>query len=204
MYANLSLFKQYLGIPSSDTSNDDLLTMFLNSAEKKINNLCGVDTFDEQTHTEKIESRKIYATSRWYEVYLKNKPVQQITAINWNEYTWEHGTDYMIIYDRRIIFNSIELWNFWIVSISYVAWYDRAKQIPWQQWTVDELPDDLKLMEMMLASGMRQQHNYEWVSSYKLWDEQITFGSKWTITPDDQYFSFTTLLNKYKNFNLPV
>ena len=110
----------------------------------------------------------------------------------------------MIIYDRRIIFNEIQLWNFWIVSISYVAWYDRAKEIPWQQQPVDTLPDDLKLMEMMLASGMRQQHNYEWVSSYKLGDESITFGSKWNMTPDDQYFSFTTLLNKYKNFNLPV
>lgn len=204
MYANLTLFKQYLGIPASDTSNDNLLTMFLNSAEEKINNLCWVDSFDEWTYTENIEARKIYATSRWYEVYLKNKPVQEISKINWVDYTWTHGTDYMIIYDRRIIFNEIQLWNFWIVSISYVAWYDRAKEIPWQQQPVDTLPDDLKLMEMMLASGMRQQHNYEWVSSYKLGDESITFGSKWNMTPDDQYFSFTTLLNKYKNFNLPV
>lgn len=204
MYANLTLFKQYLGIPASDTSNDNLLTMFLNSAEEKINNLCWVDSFDEWTYTENIEARKIYATSRWYEVYLKNKPVQEISKINWVDYTWTHGTDYMIIYDRRIIFNEIQLWNFWIVSISYVAWYDRAKEISWQQQTVDTLPDDLKLMEMMLASGMRQQHNYEWVSSYKLGDESITFGSKWNMTPDDQYFSFTTLLNKYKNFNLPV
>lgn len=204
MYANLTLFKQYLGIPASDTTNDNLLTMFLNSAEEKINNLCWVDSFDEWTYTENIEARKIYATSRWYEVYLKNKPVQEISKINWVDYTWTHGTDYMIIYDRRIIFNEIQLWNFWIVSISYVAWYNRAKEIPWQQQPVDTLPDDLKLMEMMLASGMRQQHNYEWVSSYKLGDESITFGSKWNMTPDDQYFSFTTLLNKYKNFNLPV
>lgn len=198
MYANLSLFKQYLGIPSTDTSNDNLLTMFLNSAESKINNLCWVDSFDEWTYTEKIEERKIYATARWYEVFLKNKPVQEITKINWVDYTWIHWTDYMIIYDRRIIFNAIQLWNFWIVWITYKAWYNRNNQ-----W-VDELPDDLKLMEMMLASWMWQQHNYEWVSSYKLWDEQITFGSKWNMTPDDQYFSFTALLNKYKNFNLPV
>lgn len=198
MYANLTLFKQYLGIPASDTSNDNLLTMFLNSAEEKINNLCWVDSFDEWTYTENIEARKIYATSRWYEVYLKNKPVQEISKINWVDYTWTHGTDYMIIYDRRIIFNEIQLWSFWILSIWYKAWYNRN-----DDW-VDRLPDDLKLMEMMLASGMRQQHNYEWVSSYKLGDESITFGSKWNMTPDDQYFSFTTLLNKYKNFNLPV
>lgn len=198
MYANLTLFKQYLGIPASDTTNDNLLTMFLNSAEEKINNLCWVDSFDEWKYNEDIEARKVYATSRWYEVYLKNKPVQSISKINWVDYTWTHGTDYMIIYDRRIIFNEIQLWSFWILSIWYKAWYNRN-----DNW-VDRLPDDLKLMEMMLASGMRQQHNYEWVSSYKLGDESITFGSKWNMTPDDQYFSFTTLLNKYKNFNLPV
>lgn len=198
MYANLTLFKQYLGIPASDTTNDNLLTMFLNSAEEKINNLCWVDSFDEWTYNEDIEARKVYATSRWYEVYLKNKPVQEIQTINWSEYSWIHGTDYMIIYDRRIIFKEIQLWSFWILSIWYKAWYNRN-----DDW-VDRLPDDLKLMEMMLASGMRQQHNYEWVSSYKLGDESITFGSKWNMTPDDQYFSFTTLLNKYKNFNLPV
>jgi len=198
MYANLTLFKQYLGIPASDTTNDNLLTMFLNSAEEKINNLCWVDSFDEWTYNEDIEARKVYATSRWYEVYLKNKPVQEIQTINWDEYAWIHGTDYMIIYDRRIIFKEIQLWSFWILSIWYKAWYNRN-----DDW-VDRLPDDLKLMEMMLASGMRQQHNYEWVSSYKLGDESITFGSRGNMTPDDQYFSFTTLLNKYKNFNLPV
>lgn len=198
MYANLTLFKQYLGIPASDTTNDNLLTMFLNSAEEKINNLCWVDSFDEWTYNEDIEARKVYATSRWYEVYLKNKPVQAIQTINWSEYAWIHGTDYMIIYDRRIIFKEIQLWSFWILSIWYKAWYNRN-----DDW-VDRLPDDLKLMEMMLASGMRQQHNYEWVSSYKLGDESITFGSRGNMTPDDQYFSFTTLLNKYKNFNLPV
>lgn len=198
MYANLTLFKQYLEIPAGDTSNDNLLTMFLNSAEEKINNLCWVDSFDEWTYNEDIEARKVYATSRWYEVYLKNKPVQEISKINWVDYTWTHGTDYMIIYDRRIIFKEIQLWSFWILSIWYKAWYNRN-----DDW-VDRLPDDLKLMEMMLASGMRQQHNYEWVSSYKLGDESITFGSRGNMTPDDQYFSFTTLLNKYKNFNLPV
>lgn len=198
MYANLTLFKQYLGIPASDTTNDNLLTMFLNSAEEKINNLCWVDSFDEWTYNEDIEARKVYATSRWYEVYLKNKPVQEIQTINWDDYAWIHGTDYMIIYDRRIIFKEIQLWSFWILSIWYKAWYNRN-----DDW-VDRLPDDLKLMEMMLASGMRQQHNYEWVSSYKLGDESITFGSRGNMTPDDQYFSFTTLLNKYKNFNLPV
>ena len=104
----------------------------------------------------------------------------------------------MIIYDRRNILKKVTLNDFWLVNIKYKAWYNRNNE-----W-VDELPDDLKLMEMMLASGMWQQHNYEWVSSYKLGDESITFGSKGDASADDQYFTFTTLLNKYKNFILPV
>lgn len=198
MYSNLTLFKQYLGIDVSDTTNDVLLTQFLNSATSKINNLCWVDSFDEWEYTEEIDWRKVIATSRWFEIYLKNKPVQQIEQINWVEYTWVHGTDYMIIYDRRIILKEVSLNDFWFVNIKYKAWYNRNNE-----W-VDELPDDLKLMEMMLASGMWQQHNYEWVSSYKLGDESITFGSKGDASADDQYFTFTTLLNKYKNFILPV
>lgn len=198
MYSNLTLFKQYLGIDVSDTTNDVLLTQFLNSATSKINNLCWVDSFDEWEYTEEIDWRKVIATSRWFEIYLKNKPVQQIEQINWVEYTWVHGTDYMIIYDRRIILKEVSLNDFWFVNIKYKAWYNRNNE-----W-VDELPDDLKLMEMMLASGMWQQHNYEWVSSYKLGDESITFGNKGDASADDQYFTFTTLLNKYKNFILPV
>jgi hypothetical protein len=198
MYSNLTLFKQYLGIDVNDTTNDVLLTQFLNSATSKINNLCWVDSFDEWEYTEEIDWRKVIATSRWFEIYLKNKPVQQIEQINWVEYTWVHGTDYMIIYDRRIILKEVSLNDFWFVNIKYKAWYNRDNE-----W-VDELPDDLKLMEMMLASGMWQQHNYEWVSSYKLGDESITFGSKGDASADDQYFTFTTLLNKYKNFILPV
>jgi len=198
MYSNLTLFKQYLGIDVNDTTNDVLLTQFLNSATSKINNLCWVDSFDEWEYTEEIDWRKVIATSRWFEIYLKNKPVQQIEQINWVKYTWVHGTDYMIIYDRRIILKEVSLNDFWFVNIKYKAWYNRDNE-----W-VDELPDDLKLMEMMLASGMWQQHNYEWVSSYKLGDESITFGSKGDASADDQYFTFTTLLNKYKNFILPV
>ena len=74
----------------------------------------------------------------------------------------------------------------------------------------DDLPDDLKLMEMMLACGnlpdnMKTDLSIG-ISSYKLWDEQITFGGKTTSTQnmDDLYFSFTVMLWKFKNFTLAV
>jgi len=194
-YSTLAQFKAYLWMDESDTSQDTLLTSFLNSANEKLNNLCWVDSFSLWTQKQTIESRWIYDSPRWLEFYLKNKPVVSIDKINWEATPRVKWTDYLVIYDRRIICKKIALNDWWMAEIEYTAWYQT-------------IPDDLKLMEMMLASWMRQEHNYEWVQSYRLWDESITFGSKtwsnWTLTPDDQYFSFSTLLNKYKNFNLPI
>lgn len=193
-YSTLSQFKEYLGIAASDTSQDSLLTEFLNASYSKLNNICGVDSFNKWTYTQIIEKRWIFETARWLEFYLKNKPVSSIDKIN-EESVWEKWTDYLIIYDRRAVFKKLTLDERWFLNVEYTAWYQT-------------IPDDLKLLEMMLWSWMYQEHGNEWVSSYKLWDEQITFGNRTsnngTITPDDQYFSFTALLDKYKNFNLPL
>ena len=191
MYSTLEQFKQYLWLDVSDTSQDAMLTSFLNTANAKLNNLCWVDSFARWTYTQKIEARWIYESPRWFEFYLKNKPVVSIDKMNWESDVW----DYLVIYDRRIITKKISLNDWNMLNIEYTAWYET-------------IPDDLKLLEMMIASWLRQEHNYEWVSEYRLWDETIKFWSKtwnnWVLSPDDIYFSFTTLLNKYKNFYLPV
>lgn len=195
MYSTLAQFKVYIGMDVSDTSQDTLLTTFLNTANSKLNNLCGVDSFAKWQYTQTIEKRWIYETPRWLEFYLKNKPVVSIDKINGENYDWVLWTDYLIMYERRPIFKSIPLNDWGMVEITYTAWYQT-------------IPYDLQLLEMMLASGMWQEHNNEWVQSYKLWDEQIVFWAKtWNygiLTPDQQYFSFTALLNQYKNFNLPI
>lgn len=191
MYSTLEQFKQYLWLDVSDTSQDAMLTSFLNTANAKLNNLCWVDSFARWTYTQTIEARWIYESPRWFEFYLKNKPVVSIDKMNWESDVW----DYLVIYDRRIITKKISLNDWNMIDIEYTAWYQT-------------IPDDLKLLEMMIASWLRQEHNYEWVSEYRLWDETIKFWSKtwnnWVLSPDDIYFSFTTLLNKYKNFYLPV
>lgn len=191
MYSTLEQFKQYLWLDVSDTSQDAMLTSFLNTANAKLNNLCWVDSFARWTYTQTVEARWIYESPRWFEFYLKNKPVVSIDKMNWESDVW----DYLVIYDRRIITKKISLNDWNMLEIQYTAWYQT-------------IPDDLKLLEMMIASWLRQEHNYEWVSEYRLWDETIKFWSKtwnnWILSPDDIYFSFTTLLNKYKNFYLPV
>lgn len=202
MYSNLTLFKQYLWwIEWND--QDALLTGFLNAANEQLNSLCWVDSFDLKSYEQMIDARAIVQTSRGLEVYLKNKPVKIIEEINWDsEAAGTKWTDYLVIYDRRVIFRKLSLNSFWFVNIKYKAWYDRAR-VDWNT-TVDDLPDDLKMMEMMIASWMYQKKWYEWVQTYKLGDESITFWDVNGTSSDDIYFSFKNLLNKYQNFNLPV
>lgn len=200
MYSTLSEFKAYLWIDVSDTSQDTLLTNILNSAESKLNHLCWVESFSSWTFTQTIEKRWIFDTARWLEFYLRNKPVSAITKLNWTAYEWTKWIDYLILYDRRAVFKKLPLNDWWMLDVEYSAWYST-------------IPDDLKLLQMMIACPMlpdwMKSEYWVWVSSYKLWDEQITFWSRnsnWisSMTQDDIYFSFSTLLDKYKNFNLPL
>lgn len=204
MYSSLSQFKAYLWIDSEDTSKDSQLTLALNGACKLLNHLCGVDSFDQAEYEEQIDLRKVYTNSFWYNIFLKNKPVQSISKINGSDYSWTKWTDYMVANQRRIIFKSLDVnSNFGFITIKYTAWYNRNNE-----W-IDELPDDLKLMEMILAcwklsDELKSELNI-WVSSYKLWDEQIVYGGKTTEQSiDDIYFSFKIMLDKFKNFTLAI
>ena len=199
MYSTLAQFKEYLWIDSSDTSQDSTLTIVLNSANAKLNNICWVDSFAKWTFTQTIEARWIYESPRWIEFFLKNKPVVSIDKLDWESYSWIKWTDYLVIYDRRIITKKIDLNDWNMLDIEYTAWYQT-------------IPDDLKLLEMMIAcwllpDSLKSQCMIG-ISEYKLWDETIKFWSKtssnWAYSEDDVYFSFTTLLNRYKNFILPV
>lgn len=205
MYSSLSQFKAYIGIDQNDTSKDAQLTALLESACETLNHLCGVDSFDLWDYEENIDLRKLYVNAFGYNIFLKNKPVQSIKEINGTNYDGTKWTDYMVTNQRRVIFKSFNCnSDFWFITIKYSAWYNRNNE-----W-VDELPDDLKLMEMMLACGnLPDQMKTDLsigISSYKLWDEQIVFGSKTSSTQnmDDLYFSFTVMLWKFKNFTLAV
>lgn len=204
MYSSLSQFKVYLWIDSEDTTKDSQLTLALNNACSLLNHLCGVDSFDEWEYEEEIDLRKVYVNTFWYNIFLKNKPVQSISKINGADYSWVKWTDYMVANQRRIIFKSLDTnSDFGFITVNYTAWYNRNNE-----WT-DELPDDLKLMEMILACGklsdeLKSELNIG-VSSYKLWDEQIVFGWKTTWESiDDIYFSFKIMLDKFKNFTLAI
>lgn len=200
MYASLSQFKDYIWICQADTSKDVELQLMLDSAWDQINKLCGVDSFLSNTYEEDIDIRKIYTNTFWYNIFLKNKPVGAIVEINGEAYTWAKWVDYMVAESRKIIFKNFNYstW-FWYIHVKYIAWYSS-----------NELPDDLKIMEMMLACGKLPWElkikAMTWVSSYKLWDEQITLWAKagTTDTVDDVFFSSKYMLDKFKNFTLAI
>ena len=197
-YATLEELKQYLWI--TDNTNDNVLTEMLNTSYLLLNHLIWVDTMNLTTGVEFIEANKLYTNwlQDWF--YLTNKPVLSINKVWWENYSWVKWTDYMVIYDRKILFNRINFLDkikFWLLEVEYTWWYNRDND-----W-VDELPDDLKLMQMMLVWWMWNSKWMEWVSSYKIWDESIAFWSVNWQSPDEIYFSFKLLLNRYKTFNLP-
>lgn len=191
MYATLEQFKSFLHI--TDSSQDTLLTTFLQASESIINWYCWVDTFSQQDNEELIDVRGIYENCYGLFFYVKNYPVNTVSQINNEAYSGVKWTDYLVVNSRELIFKKLPQPPMWFLQVKYNSWFQT-------------IPGDLQLAEMMIASGLRQQHGNEWVSSYKLWDEQIVFWSKATNDWDTDlaYFKVKTMLDKYKIFNLPV
>ncbi len=201
MYVTLAEFKDYIGV--SWNESDSTLTSMLKSAEELLNKLCGVTTFDQTEDEELVDLRKVYTNYYGLNMYLTNKPVQSILQIDGADYNGVLGVDYIIAQDRKVIFKNLTVNdNFGFMKIKYKWGYDRQAQV-WDA-TVDQLPEDIKQMVKMLASGMWLKKDYQGVSQYRLWDESISFGTVWEQTAEQQYYDFVKILNKYKNFNLPA
>ena len=201
MYVTLAEFKEYIGV--SWNESDSTLTSILKSAEELLNKLCGVTTFDQTEDEELVDLRKVYTNYYGLNMYLTNKPVQSILQIDGADYNGVLGVDYIIAQDRKVIFKNLSVNdNFGFIKIKYKWGYDRQAQV-WDA-TVDQLPEDIKQMVKMLASGMWLKKDYQGVSQYRLWDESISFGTVWEQTAEQQYYDFVKILNKYKNFNLPA
>ena len=205
-YATLEELKAYLGISGSD--QDTILQQLLDSSYYTLNNLIGIDTFNLTTGTEIIDLDKMYYNN-WYQgiyLFFKNKPVSAITKIAGETYTGVKGTDYLIVQLRKAIINDMTNYinnlNFNFVEIEYTWGYDRDLDagVPGSE---DELPDDIKVMQMMLVSGMYNTKGMEGVKEYKLGDETIKFSGAGGQSPDEVYFGFKILLDQYKTFILP-
>lgn len=185
MYWTLVWLKEYMKISWND--QDTYLTNLLITATSLLNKICGVDSFAKWDYTDRIEEQKI----NWNIIYLRNKPVISIKKINWENYNGVIWTDYDIFRNRKIVFaKSNFTTKFGYITIEYEAWYTT-------------IPYDIELMTYMLASWIDKNKDFDWVSSYKLWDETITFWWKTDTENDRIYTRFKNLLDKYISFNLP-
>lgn len=189
-YASLTQLKLHLGI--TDSSQDSLLNDLLSTTYYVINSLLDVDSFNQAATTEKFSLDDI--RSRW-EVLAKNYPVTSITHINGTVYSGALWTDYTIQLKRQLWIDN--LWTylnnlpFPFFTITYVAWYDRDNS-----W-VDELPEDIKLLQLKLCTQEYNRMKTTWLSSYTLWDESMSFSAG---ALDDPMVKM--ILSKYKKANV--
>ena len=195
-YAQLNETKTFLWITTS--TKDAVLLDLLKSTTSIINRLLRVTSLNYWTFTETIPLKHIY--SDWV-LYLKNSNVSWITKINWKDYTWILWEDYQITYWRKIEINDISKYTntlkFNTLNIEYTAWYNRdtTNNIP---WTWDEMPEDIKLMQMLLVGWYYNKRKWVWIKTYRLWEEAVTFW--WW--DEDQFDSFKVLYNLYKKIDV--
>jgi len=205
-YATLTQLKSYLGI--SGTQDDLVLQLLLDWAYNTLNNLLQVESMNLTTGEDTVEAKKIYNNDWYYgyNIFLRNKPVTAITKINWTTYEGVKGTDYLITYDRKAtikdLMDYIATLSWDTFQIEYTRGYDRDLN-EWVPGAGDTLPDDIKLLQMMLVAWEWNKKGMEWVVEYKLGDETIKFGSVNGQSEQDTFFSFKTILDKYRTFTLP-
>jgi len=193
-YAQLTDVKTYLWI--SWSGEDTSLSALLLQSYYLLNNMLWVDTLNQTTKTEVIT--RIYNDGTFW---VKNWPTTALLTVDWESYTWVLNTDYQIIRKRQLIVKDISDYmtdlEFNNVTITYTAWYDRD-ETGTTPWWGDTLPDDIKLMQMMLIGWLRSQAGNEWVSEYKLWEENIKYWTASWVVESKDVPTFNNLLSMYK------
>lgn len=186
MYATVEDLQRYLWM-KFDWDTTSLIQTIIDWVENAINTFIWVDSILASDYVEKIDKRSIILTPNWYNIYLKNKPVNEIKTINWKDFTGELWKDYMIIRDRQLILKNMEFMpNFDFLEIWYNSWHK-------------EVPSDIRTVVVFLTATLRITRNYTWMTNYRLWDESISI---WT-----QRFMYgspmvSDILRKYKKLYL--
>ena len=163
MIITLSEFKDYLWI--TDTSQDALLNILLNSANDFVESYIG-RKIAEATYTEykDWDGQRI--------ILLDNYPVNTITSFQFNKWTIE-TPDFEDI-DENSYKLSPKIWQIFLTfykrrgfqnyKIVYNAWYD---PIPW----------DLKLATLKLAAWYYNKRTSDWVKSESVAGDSIGFDT---------------------------
>ena len=163
MIIELSEFKAYLWI--TDTSQDTLLEILLNSANDFVESYIGRKVWaDDYTEYKDGDGQRI--------ILLDNYPVNTITSFQVNKWTIE--TPEFEDIDANSYKLSPKIWQLFLTfykrrgfqnyKIVYNAWYD---PIPW----------DLKLATLKLAAWYYNQRTSDWVKSESVAGDSIGFDT---------------------------
>ena len=121
---NLSDVKESLGIPSSDTSKDNLIIRKINQATLAIENYCG-RRFKETTYTDEV-----YNGTHTDQIVLKQRPISAVTlkgrdtSLNEDDFETLQTNIYFVESEAGIlnlVFNAVGRWGAY--SVTYTAGY---------------------------------------------------------------------------------
>lgn len=178
----LAEVKQYLRIPTSDTTNDVLLQSLIDSVESYIKQEIWI--LASTTVKEKIN---VCDVSIDWSIYLKNNVIS-ISKINGQAYSWIDWKDFIIDSNKIIVKNigNYLLWlEFMYFDIEYVWWYST-------------IPEDIKLALKMLVGIEFSKDWWKNIESYTLWPRTVKFN----LSANKESLSAMSMLNKYKKFIL--
>jgi hypothetical protein len=163
--------KIYLGIPSAETSQDDLVEGFINSCSTLCEKYCN-RIFRQVEHTERFNGVGIT------EILLSHWPISSVTSVHVDEQR-AFGAENLLDPSNYEIFADEAGENFILerfdaifargrknVKVVYVSGYD----------TFDDVPDDLQLAcKICIGFYYEQQQQKNWTFSNKSkGDENIT------------------------------
>ena len=178
MIITLSELKDYLWI--TDSSQDTILEIFVDSANKYITNYIWRNiTAQDYTEYKDWDGQRI--------ILLDNYPVNKITSFKVNYWTIDtpdwvdvDANEYQLVPEEGKIFLTFnKRRGFQNYEIEYNAWYD---PIPW----------DLKLAWLKIAWSYYNTKDTDWVKSESVAGDSITFWAKETD-------NILNILNLYKD-----
>ena len=177
----LSEVKTYLGI--SGTDSDDKLNAIISGMEQVVIN--SIWEIEEDTRSEQLH----ICDFKYDTIYLSNTNVTSIDTIGGTAYTGVLGTDYLIVWSNKVIFNdykwTLDITRFNYVTVTYTAWYSTV-------------PADIKLAMNMLVAQQFSMQDGQAIKQYKLWPRSVTYAWPDTEQANAEHSTVNEMLKKYK------
>lgn len=179
MLISIETLKTYLSI--TDNTQDKILSIFANWASDLIETMCW-KKFSLDEYTELVDWA-------WQmDIVLKNNPVTEVESVSYNSWTYENPIWTPI--DKTAYNTDLKAWIIMLVGV-LPRWFQNI-QVIYTAW-YENIPFDLQLATLKLASMSYNKRGADWVTSESVWGDSIAYWL--TAIPDD----VLSILSKYQN-----